>query len=39
MPQQNYGYKSGEFQKMKKLVAGIREPAPKQAPPQQQPEH
>jgi predicted Zn-dependent protease len=30
MPQQTYGYQSGEFQKMKKAVATIREPAPKQ---------
>jgi predicted Zn-dependent protease len=30
MPQQRYGYQSGEFQKMKKAVATIKEPAPKQ---------
>lgn len=30
MPPQKYGYQSGEFQKMKKVVAGIQEPAPKQ---------
>lgn len=30
MPQQRYGYQSGEFQKMKKVVAGIHEPSPKQ---------
>lgn len=30
LPHQNYGYQTGEFQKMKQVVAGIHEPAPKQ---------
>ena len=30
MPGQRYGYQTGDFQKMKKIVAGIKEPAPKQ---------
>ena len=29
LPQQNYGYQSGEFQKMKKAVSVIHEPPPK----------
>lgn len=38
MPQQRYGYQSGEFQKMKKAVATIKEPAPKQPQQPQQPQ-
>jgi predicted Zn-dependent protease len=39
MPQQRYGYQSGDFQKMKKVVSAIREPAPKQLQsPQEQPQ-
>jgi predicted Zn-dependent protease len=38
MPKQRYGYQSGEFQKMKKIVADIHEPAPKQAQQPQQPQ-
>ena len=34
LPQQNYGYESGEFKRMKGVAAKIHEPAPK--PPQQQ---
>jgi predicted Zn-dependent protease len=30
MPGQRYGYQTGDFQKMKKIVAAIKEPAPKQ---------
>jgi beta-barrel assembly-enhancing protease len=29
LPQQNYGYETGEFQRMKQVVAKIREPKPK----------
>jgi predicted Zn-dependent protease len=29
LPQQNYGYETGEFQRMKQVVARIREPKPK----------
>jgi beta-barrel assembly-enhancing protease len=29
LPQQNYGYQTGEFQRMKQVVARIREPKPK----------
>ena len=29
LPQQSYGYQSGQFQQMKRAVATIREPAPK----------
>jgi beta-barrel assembly-enhancing protease len=29
LPQQNYGYQTGQFQQMKKVVAGIHEPPPK----------
>ncbi len=37
LPQQSYGYQSGEFQRMKQAVAKIREPKPKAQPqPQQQ---
>ena len=36
LPQQKYGYESGEFKHMKEVVARIHEPAPKQI--QQQPE-
>ena len=37
LPQQKYGYESGEFKRMKEVVARIHEPAPKQIqqPPQQ----
>jgi predicted Zn-dependent protease len=35
LPEQKYGYESGEFKRMKEVVARIHEPAPK--PPQQQP--
>ena len=38
MPQQRYGYESGEFQRMKKAVASIHEPAPKQLQQSQQPQ-
>ena len=34
LPQQKYGYESGEFKRMKGVVAKIHEPTPK--PPQQQ---
>jgi len=34
LPQQKYGYESGEFKRMKGVVAKIHEPAPK--PPQEQ---
>ena len=33
LPQKNYGYQTGQFQRMKQVVAGIREPKPKQAAP------
>lgn len=36
LPQQQYGYESGEFRRMKEVVAKIHEPAPK--PPPQQPQ-
>src|SRR5580698_9745070 len=29
LPQQNYGYQTGQFQQMKRAVAGIHEPPPK----------
>ncbi len=29
LPQQNYGYQTGQFQQMKRVVAGIPEPPPK----------
>jgi predicted Zn-dependent protease len=29
LPQQNYGYETGEFQRMKQVIAGIHEPKPK----------
>jgi predicted Zn-dependent protease len=29
LPQRNYGYQTGQFQSMKKVVATIREPTPK----------
>ena len=29
LPQQNYGYDTGEFQRMKQVIAGIHEPKPK----------
>lgn len=29
LPMQNYGYETGEFQRMKQVVAGIHEPKPK----------
>src|SRR5437588_12692817 len=29
LPQQNYGYGTGEFQRMKQVIAGIHEPKPK----------
>jgi len=35
LPQQNYGYQTGEFQRMKQVVAKIREPKPKRAAPAQ----
>jgi len=35
LPQQNYGYQTGEFQRMKQVVATIREPKPKRAAPAQ----
>jgi predicted Zn-dependent protease len=35
LPQKNYGYQTGQFQRMKQVVAGIREPKPKQAAPGQ----
>jgi len=34
LPQQKYGYESGDFKRMKEVVARMHEPAPK--PPQQQ---
>ncbi|PYY18558.1 MAG: hypothetical protein DMG61_00195 [Acidobacteria bacterium] len=38
MPQQNYGYQTGQFQRMKQVAAAIKEPPPKQpAQPQQPP--
>ena len=33
LPQKNYGYQTGEFNRMKQVVAKIREPKPKQAAP------
>jgi beta-barrel assembly-enhancing protease len=33
LPQQNYGYQSGQFQRMKQVVAQIHEPKPKPAAP------
>jgi len=30
MPQQNYGYQTGQFQRMKQVAVAIKEPAPKQ---------
>lgn len=39
LPQKNYGYQTGDFKKMKEVVARIHEPAPKKAEaPQQQPQ-
>ncbi len=35
LPQQNYGYQTGQFQRMKQVVAQIREPKPKPAAPAQ----
>jgi len=35
LPQKNYGYQTGQFQRMKQVVAGIREPKPKQQAPGQ----
>jgi len=32
LPKRNYGYETGQFQKMKQVVAGIHEPAPKAHP-------
>ena len=32
LPQQNYGYQSGDFKRMKEIVAKIHEPAPKAQP-------
>ena len=32
LPQQNYGYETGEFQRMKQVIAGIHEPKPKVQP-------
>lgn len=32
LPQQNYGYDTGEFQRMKQVIAGIHEPKPKVQP-------
>ncbi len=32
LPQQSYGYQTGQFQQMKRVVAGIHEPAPKPDP-------
>jgi hypothetical protein len=29
LPQQNYGYETGQFQRMKQVIAGIHEPKPK----------
>jgi predicted Zn-dependent protease len=29
LPQQNYGYDTGEFQRMKQVIAGIHEPKPR----------
>jgi hypothetical protein len=29
LPKRTYGYESGQFPKMKQVVAGIHEPAPK----------
>ena len=37
LPQQNYGYQTGEFQRMKQVVSRIKEPKPKVQPQQQQP--
>ena len=38
MPQQNYGYQTGQFQRMRQVAAAIKEPPPKQpAQPQQPP--
>ena len=34
LPQQSYGYQTGDFKRMKDVVAKIHEPAPKQAQPQ-----
>lgn len=36
MPQQNYGYQSGQFQRMKQIAVAIKEPPPKQPTQQQQ---
>jgi predicted Zn-dependent protease len=36
LPQQNYGYQTGEFQRMKQVVAKIKEPKPKPLPQQQE---
>lgn len=32
LPQQNYGYETGEFRRMKQVIAGIHEPKPKVQP-------
>jgi len=37
LPQQKYGYETGEFQRMKQVVATIREPKPRPAAPVQAP--
>ncbi len=29
LPQQNFGYETGEFQRMKQAIAGIHEPKPR----------
>ena len=34
LPQQNYGYQTGQFQQMKRVVATIKEPPPKPQPTQ-----
>jgi len=36
MPQQHYGYQTGQFQRMKQIAAAIKEPPPKQPAQQQQ---
>src|SRR5215813_14022425 len=36
MPQQNYNYQTGQFQRMKQVAAAIKEPPPKQPAQQQQ---
>jgi len=39
LPQQNYGYQTGQFQRMKQVVSKIKEPKPKPlSQPQQQPQ-